>query len=118
MVSSTRAAAPDAKAWWDGLRWVDAARMQVARFSEALMEQAHALADAAMRHRLSQDSDLSMSWRVSMDANYSTKATGMVWETSLISFRYHTARASRVTLHRCPIRAYPARSGAAADCGD
>ena len=62
--------APDTSVWWNGLRWVEAARMQVARFEEVFFEEVRALADAGMRDRLNNDSDHSRSWRTSTDANH------------------------------------------------
>jgi hypothetical protein len=62
--------APDENVWWNGLRWVEAAHMQVARFVEAFYEEVQALADAGMRYRLNDDSENSRSWRASTDANY------------------------------------------------
>ncbi len=62
--------APDKDVWWNGLRWVEAAHMQAARFEEAFFEEIFALTDAGMRHRLNDDSDLSRSWRASTDANH------------------------------------------------
>lgn len=44
--------APDENVWWSGLRWVDAAHMQIRRFEDALSEEAHAVADAEQRHNL------------------------------------------------------------------
>jgi hypothetical protein len=71
MMSGTRPLpAPDENVWWNGLRWVEAAHMQVARFAEAFFEEAHALTDADMRYRLNHNSDLSRSWRASTDANH------------------------------------------------
>jgi hypothetical protein len=59
--------APDEVVWWSGLRWVEAAHMQVWRFEEAFYEEVHAVMDAQMRHRLADDSDHSRSWRESYD---------------------------------------------------
>lgn len=62
--------AQDEVAWWSGLRWVDAARMQAQRFEDAFFEEIHALADARMRQELSDDSENSRSWRESLDAHH------------------------------------------------
>jgi hypothetical protein len=62
--------APDENVWWTGLRWVEAAHMQVARFEEAFFEEVRALTDADERRGLNDDSDLSRSWRASTDANH------------------------------------------------
>jgi hypothetical protein len=62
--------APDADVWWNGLRWVEAALMQVDRFEEAFYEEVSALLDADLRRRLNDDSDRSRSWRESMEADY------------------------------------------------
>lgn len=70
MSSATPVPASDKDVWWNGLRWVEAARMQITRFVEAFSEEVQALTDADMRHRLDFDSDLSRSWRSSTDANY------------------------------------------------
>jgi hypothetical protein len=71
MMSGSRTIpAPDEHVWWNGLRWVEAAHMQVTRFSEAFDEEVRALTDADMRRRLNDDSDVSRSWRQSMDVNY------------------------------------------------
>jgi hypothetical protein len=53
--------------WWNGLRWIDAAHMQIQRFEEAFYEEAHALADARIRQGLGNNSDHSRSWRESYD---------------------------------------------------
>jgi hypothetical protein len=71
MSSGKGVPAPDENVWWNGLRWVEAAHMQVARFTEAFSEEVRALTDADMRHRLNHDSDLGRSWRESTDANHS-----------------------------------------------
>lgn len=63
-------ASPDAVVWSNGLRWVDAAHMQVRRFEEAFGEQMHAVADARHRAQLADDSELSRSWRESYDTGY------------------------------------------------
>jgi hypothetical protein len=60
--------APDEIVWWSGLRWVEAAHMQIRRFEEAFYEEVRALADAEMRHGLGDDSENSRSWRESYDA--------------------------------------------------
>lgn len=60
--------APDEVVWWSGLRWVEAAHMQIRRFEDAFYEEVGALADAEMRHALSDDSENSRSWRESYDA--------------------------------------------------
>ena len=71
MMSGSRTIpAPDEHVWWNGLRWVEAAHMQVTRFSEAFDEEVRALTDADMRRRLNDDSDVSRSRRESMDVNY------------------------------------------------
>jgi hypothetical protein len=70
MSGSMEVPAPDEGVWWNGLRWVEAAHMQVTRFAEAFYEAVRAYTDADMRHRLNDDSDVSRSWRQSMDANY------------------------------------------------
>jgi hypothetical protein len=62
--------APDEVVWWSGLRWVDAARMQMWRFEEAFAEVNAALADAYHRHQLSDDSGVRRSWREHYDTNY------------------------------------------------
>ena len=69
MSSGKSAPASGENVWWNGLRWVEAAHMQVARLAEAFFEEVDALTDASMRHGLNDDSDLSKSWRVSTDAN-------------------------------------------------
>ena len=53
--------APDEDVWWNGLRWVEAAHMQVARFEEAFFEEVRALTDVDLRFRLNNGSDLSRS---------------------------------------------------------
>jgi hypothetical protein len=65
-----REAAPDEAVWWDGLRWVEAAHMQVDRFEGAFKEERAAVADAEFRHRLDDGSENSRSWRESLDANH------------------------------------------------
>jgi len=70
MSGSMRVPAPDEHVWWNGLRWVEAAEMQVDRFAEAFGEEVRALTDANMRRRLNDDSDVSRSWLQSMDADY------------------------------------------------
>lgn len=62
--------APDEDVWWSGLEWVEAARMQLLRFEDALGEWNAALANAKMRGLLSDDSDRSRQWRASYDADY------------------------------------------------
>jgi hypothetical protein len=62
--------ASDEDVWWNGLRWVEAAHMQVFRFEEAFFEEVRALLDADLRRRLNDGSDLSRSWCESMDADY------------------------------------------------
>lgn len=59
--------APDEDVWWSGLRWIDAAHMQIWRFEEAFYEEQNALADAQMRQGLTDGSDNSREWRDSFD---------------------------------------------------
>lgn len=67
---SPKMPAPDEDVWWSGLKWVEAARMQLHRFDEAFAEQVRAEEDARMRHRLSDDSESHRQWRESYDADY------------------------------------------------
>lgn len=60
--------ASDEVMWWSGLRWVDAARMQIWRFEEAFFEEARAMHEANERHLLSTGSQIDPSWRQSYDA--------------------------------------------------
>jgi hypothetical protein len=62
--------APDVHVWIAGLRWVDAAHMQVRRFEEAFGEEMHALADARHRAQLADDSETSRVWRKSYDEHH------------------------------------------------
>lgn len=48
--------------WWSGLRWVEAAHMQVWRFEAAFGEEMHALADAETRHHHHQDPERPREW--------------------------------------------------------
>ena len=57
----------DEDVWWSGLRWVDAAHLQIWRFEEAFYEEQHALVDAQMRQGLTDGSDGSREWRDSYD---------------------------------------------------
>lgn len=41
--------APDEVVWWTGLRWVEAAHMQLRRLEEAVAEHERALMDARLR---------------------------------------------------------------------
>lgn len=66
----TAAPAPDEFVWWNGLRWVEAAHMQVWRFEEAFGEEMHAQADARLRRELGDHSEISRSWRESYDENH------------------------------------------------
>ena len=61
--------APDEDVWWNGLRWVEAAHMQVARFEEVFWEHTGAVEDAKMRRALADDSDHSRRWREGYDAH-------------------------------------------------
>src|SRR6266496_5973897 len=54
--------------FWTGMRWVDAAFMQIHRFEEAFYDLQTGLLDADMRRRCNQDAD--STWRASFDANY------------------------------------------------
>lgn len=54
--------------FWTGLRWVDAAFMQIHRFEEVFYDLQHALLDADMRRRCNEGAD--STWRASFDANY------------------------------------------------
>jgi hypothetical protein len=72
--SSNPVPAPDEDVWWNGLRWVEAAHMQVARFEEAFFEEVRALTDVDLRFRLNNGSDLSRSWRESMDRDHAPYA--------------------------------------------
>lgn len=62
--------APDEFVWWNGLRWIDAAHMQVWRFEEAFGEEMHAQADARHRQQLGDHSEISGSWRKSYDEHH------------------------------------------------
>lgn len=53
--------------WWNGLRWVEGAWMQLERFQDAFYEQQHALADARMRAALTDPKD---GWRIAYDRDY------------------------------------------------
>jgi hypothetical protein len=61
--------APDEDVWWTGLRWIEAARMQADRFTEAFYEEVAALTDAGIRYRLNSGDEHGRSWRASIDAN-------------------------------------------------
>jgi hypothetical protein len=62
--------ASDEHVWWTGLRWVEAAHMQVWRFDEAFGEEMSAEADAHHRRQLNDDSGISESWRRSYDEHH------------------------------------------------
>lgn len=59
--------APDEVVWWSGLRWVDAAHMQIWRFEDAFYEEVRALADAETRRDHHDDSERYQQWRVFLD---------------------------------------------------
>ncbi len=59
--------APDEDVWWNGLRWVDAARMQIWRFEEAFYEEMRAVADAATRSDHHDDPVRHQQWREFLD---------------------------------------------------
>jgi hypothetical protein len=62
--------APDKDVWFAGLRWVDAAHMQLMRFEEAFREWEAAQEDARMRRSLADDSsEHGRSWRDGYDAH-------------------------------------------------
>jgi hypothetical protein len=62
--------AADEDVWFAGLRWVDAAHMQLMRFEEAFREWEAAQEDARMRQALADDSsEHGRSWRESYDAH-------------------------------------------------
>jgi hypothetical protein len=65
----SRKSAPDSEVWFTGLKWVEAARMQLDRFDEAFAEQVRAEQDAGMRQHLRDDSERSRQWRESLDAH-------------------------------------------------
>ncbi|KGM09345.1 hypothetical protein [Cellulomonas bogoriensis] len=67
---SPKKAAPDEDVWWTGLKWVEAARMQLLRFEDATREWSAALVDAQQRGVLNDDSDQSRQWRASYDTDY------------------------------------------------
>jgi hypothetical protein len=59
--------APDEQVWLGGLRWIDGAQMQLLRFEDVFSEWLTAQADAELRRNLNDGSELSRSWRESMD---------------------------------------------------
>jgi hypothetical protein len=59
--------APDEFVWWSGLRWVDAANMQIWRLEEAFYEEARAVADAETRRDHHDDPKRYQQWRVFLD---------------------------------------------------
>ena len=61
---------PDEDAWWNGLMWVDGARMQARRFEDVLNEWLDAEYDTKHRHRNSGDDDIERGWRDETDRNY------------------------------------------------
>lgn len=61
---------PDEDAWWNGLMWVDGARMQARRFEDVFNEWLAAEYDTKLRHRNSGDDDSERGWRDEMDRDH------------------------------------------------
>jgi hypothetical protein len=59
--------APDEDVWWSGLRWVDAAHMQIWRFEEAFYEEVRAVADSETRRAHHDDPERYKQWRAFFD---------------------------------------------------
>jgi len=59
--------APDEDVWGQGLRWIEAARMQADRFEDAFYAWNRALLDAEMRARLAADTEHARTGRASDD---------------------------------------------------
>lgn len=63
----TAVPAPDADVWWSGMRWIDAAHMQIWRFEEAFYEEVRAVIDAEARRDHHDDPERNQEWRVFLD---------------------------------------------------
>lgn len=61
---------PDEDAWWNGLMWVDGARMQARRFEDVINEWLEAEYDTKYRHRNSGDGEVERRWRYETDRDY------------------------------------------------